>query len=289
MTSRERLILFAILLTAMLLLPLTIKAATEDEMVANFIAKTELKRPHRLFAPFLTVSFGKTDPKGYKNFVQEMNEYVKHVDGSDAFSGISGITGFEGGFSVVSDRSILSFSFNYWLNAGSSKHGDFRVSPNLWASAYEEYNDFTFRSEIKVWGVLLDYQYFLYNHPIPYAAPKGISVRAGGGIGYYGAFWYLWDGFGGYISDSGEFYELEDHLTGTGPGYHASAGIEYPILSGFVFAVDAKYLWLEFDKLSKQISSDIELYLLEEENGGPVKFDFSGPRINLSIKRYFTF
>ena len=46
MSSRERVILFAILLIAMLFLPLTLKAVTEDDTVTAHTAGLERSGPH---------------------------------------------------------------------------------------------------------------------------------------------------------------------------------------------------------------------------------------------------
>jgi hypothetical protein len=290
MNGKERFILFSILLLAMLLLPLTVKAASEDEVVAKFFANHEYKRPNILIAPFFSVSYGKVDPSGYHYFVRSVNGSVQRNSPQTPvpLSSIYRVTSFEGGFGVGVNRGMLSFGFNYWLTAGSANSGDYQVVIDLATGLSEDLNDFTFRSEIKTWGVFLDYQYFIANPPKAFLKPTGISLRMGGGLGYYTGYWYLWDGFGGIRTDTGEFYELKDHLKGSGLGLHLSAGAEYPFWNGFLFAFDAKYMWLKFDRMRKRVSSSYELYLVDIATGDPIEVDFTGPRANFTIKRYFT-
>lgn len=290
MNWKERFILFSILLLAMLLLPLTVKAASEDEIVAEFFAKHEHKRQNMLIAPFFSVSYGKVNPSNYHSFVDNMNSTVDRLDSDvhGALAGIFRITSFEGGFGVGVDRGMLSFGFNYWLKAGSAHRGDYQVLFDLATGLSENLEDFTFRSEFKTWGVFLDYQYFITNPPKALVRPSGLSLRAGGGLGYYTGYWYLWDGFGGIRTDTGEFYELKDHLKGSGLGLHWSAGVEYPFWNGFLFAFDAKYMWLKFDRMTKEVSPTYELYLIDNASGDPIEIDFTGPRVNFTIKRYFT-
>jgi len=289
MSSRERLVIFVILLISMILLPLSLKAMTEQEVVDEFLAKYEHRRPHSMVAPYISLSYGKVEPKNYHHFVDATNFLVKPVSTSGStLDGVFRITSFEGGCSIVSSRGMISAGLSYWLTVGSDNSGDFTVYTDLSLSTYELISDFEFRSEIKVWGVYLDYQYFFMNPPIPFTRQTGLSLRAGGGIGYYGAYWNLWDGFGGVRLDTGDFYELEDHLKGSSPGFHLSAGVEYPVWNGFLISTDVKYLWLEFDKLSKKVSPTYELYLVDDETQDPVKIDFSGPRINFTLKKYFT-
>ena|GEM_PF-2606025 len=290
MNGKERLVLFSILLLAMLLLPLTVKAASEDEIVAEYLANHELKQPHTLIAPFFSISYGKVDPSGYHYFARSVNGSVqpKSPGTPVPLSSIYRITSFEGGFGVGVDRGMLSFGFNYWLNAGSANSGNYQVAVDFAAGLSEDLSDFTFRSEIKTWGVFLDYQYFIANPPIAFMQPRGISLRMGGGLGYYTGYWYLWDGFGGIRTDTGEFYELKDHLKGSGMGLHLSAGAEYPFWKGFLFAFDAKYMWLKFDRMRKKVSPTYELYLVDNATGNPIQVDFTGPRAIFTIKHYFT-
>jgi len=291
MTSKERIFLFGVLLATMLLLPLTLKAASEDEMVQQFLNQhQEVTKRQMLISPFFTLSYGKVNPDGYHNFTSETNKYIKAINTTDAtaLAGIFRITSFEGGLSLLLDRGQLSLGIDYWLTNGSAKTGDFAFYYDLTTGAHEDVLDFTLRSEVKVWGVFLDYQYFIHNKPKPEVGLTDLAVRIGGGAGYYGAKWYLWDGFGGYIQDTGEWYELTDNLKGSGPGFHLNFGVEYPAFRGIVLAADAKYVWLKFDKLSKPITPTYELYLVRSDTKEPVDMDFSGPRLNLSIKHYFT-
>jgi hypothetical protein len=250
-----------------------------------------VEKPKLQIVPFFGISYGKVDPGSYNRFAIETNRYVKYSSssGTTALLGIYRITSFNGGFGLIVKQGMLSFGFDYWLTTGSNNQGDFKIYSDLGTGLSEDINDFELRSQISVRGVYLDYQYFLLNAPEPFIRSNEISVRAGGGIGYYAGYWNLWDGFGGIRLDTGEFYKLEDALKGSGPGLHLSAGVEYPVPYGFMLAFDAKYLWLNFDKLSKKLSATYELYLVDSETGDPIEFDFSGPRATLTLRRYFTF
>jgi hypothetical protein len=291
MSSKERFVIFGVLLVTMLLLPFALKAATEQEIVDEWISNNEAKTPKRLLAPFFGVSYGKVTPDQYNTFANETSNYIKYTSspGIDALLGIYRVTSFQGGFGLCVDKALLSFGVDYWAAMGSTNKGDFQVVADLGAGLPDDLNDFEMRSTINVWGIFLDYQYYLLNAPEPFVPQRNFSVRAGGGVGYYAGFWKLWDGFGGTRLDTGEFYELKDHLKGSGPGFHVSIGVEYPVWNGFVLAFDTKYMWLRFDKLSKRLSREYELYLVDLETRDPIEFDFSGPRASLTIKRFITF
>ncbi len=290
MTSKERLVIFGFLLITMLLLPFTLKAESEQQMVEKWLANMETVKPKLQIVPFFGISYGKVTPDGYNTFATEFNRYVKYTSttGVTALSGIYRITSFSGGVGLVVKKGMLTFGFDNWLAVGSNNKGDFVAYNDLGTGLAESINDFEMRSQINVRGVYLDYQYFLLNPPEPSARPDALSFRAGGGLGYYAGYWNLWDGFGGIRSDTGEFYVLEDALKGSGPGFHLSAGFEYPAWYGFTLAFDAKYLWLKFDKMDKRLSATYELYLVNSETGDPIQVDFTGPRASLSLRRYFT-
>jgi len=286
MSGRERFAVFAFLLVIMLLLPIALKAATEDEIIQEHLAQLEKKRPRMLFSPFFSFKMGSTNPDRYEYFVNQMNSTVSQVGGGSPLLSFSGIKAFDAGFSILHSGGLLSFGFSWWNKVGSAEQGDFVVSQEFGAGA-TTLEDFEFTSQIRVYGVYLDYQYFLLNPPQPYIPQKGLSLRAGAGIGYYGARWYLWDGFGGYRQDNGEYYELEAHLSGSWAGYHIGMGIEYPLWKGFIVTTDAQYQWMTFGRLSRSIDATMDLYLVDED-GGPIKIDMTGPRVNFGLKMYFT-
>ncbi len=291
MTGKERLVIFGILLVTMLLLPFTLRAETEQEMVDEWLANAESKKPKLQIIPFFGISYGKVNPDGYNRFAIETNRHVKYSSssGTTALSGIYRITSFNGGFGLVVKRGMLTFGFDYWLTVGSNNRGDFITYNDLGVGLSEYNHDLELRSQINVRGVYLDYQYFLLNAPEPFIKSKGMSIRAGGGLGYYAGYWNLWEGFSLTDKETKEKFQLEGALKGSGPGFHLSAGFEYPVPYGFTLAFDARYLWLKFDKFDKRLSATSELYLVDSETGDPVQFDFSGPRATLTIRRYFTF
>ena len=129
MNKNERLVIFALILAILVLLPLTVKAASEQEMVDEFISKYEKKQAHRMLVPYFTLSYGKVDPKSYHRFVDDVNEVVDVVNpsGPGPLASVYRITSFEGGCGIVVDRGMLSFGFNYWLTVGSANQGDFRI------------------------------------------------------------------------------------------------------------------------------------------------------------------
>ncbi len=286
MSAKERLLLFALLLVAMLLLPIAVKASTEDEIVREHIAKIEKKQTKILFSPFVSFTLGSVSPDRYDYFAEQMNSAVSRSGGGETISTFGSISAIDVGFGIVHGGGQLTFAFSWWGRSGSANTGDFTVLQDF-GSGTATLENFEFTSQIRVYGVYVDYQYFLVNAPKPHESHRGLALRAGAGAGYFGARWYLWDGFGGYRQDTGEYYELDGHLSGSSGGYHLGVGIEYPLWKGLVIATDARYQWLEFDRLSKAVDATMDLYLIDADTGGPIKVDMTGPRINFVLKTYF--
>jgi hypothetical protein len=288
MSGKERLLLFVLLLIGLLLLPFTVKASSEKDIIDAFLQKKELKRPHNLLFPSLSIHYGFVDPSSYNGFVSDVNGAMSPytTGGMSVLHEIGRVSGFDIGFGVVSHKGMLSFAFTYWLNAGSTVPSDLTFTLG---EGQVEVDNFEFRSQISTWGLVADYQFFILNPPKPFTESKRIALRLGGGGGFYKSSWRLWEGFGGVHPQTGEQFVLTEPLKCSKGGFHISGGAETRLWKGLVAALDMKYLWLDFQKFSLRESETYELYLVHNDSQEPVGADFSGLRMALTLKTYFTF
>ncbi len=288
MHGRERIILFAAVVLLLILLPLTVKAQTENEMVQAFLKKYDDNRRDMLFVPFASLTYGFFNPDGYENLVSEINSVARRTDGHPALTDIEDAWSFNGGFGIVYDKALINFVFSWWSEVGSVHTGDFTL--DLGAGFPEALNeDFSYTSLIQIFGVSGEYYYYLLNAPDVMKGPTEISLRIGGGIGYYGARWELWEGAASFDDDGdGEFDELDDKLTGSAPGFHIGYAIEAPVFERLTVSFEPRYQWLNFTKMSNRLSEQLTVFALDPATGDELKLDFSGFRAELGLKWFFT-
>jgi hypothetical protein len=274
-----------------LLLVIPAMAQTEDELVAQFLKKTEKKKTKKVGFFIINGSFGRLNrDNDYNKFSVRVTPLITSVDGTTiGVDKIDYSQEFFGGFGfIVSPKSSASIGFAYWLKMGSSQSGDMNLSlVNLNASdpAY----DFDLKSEVQVYGIAGNVDYFLTNPPDADGQLTNLSFKIGAGLGYYFANWEVWDGFTGYNLATGEPEVINGELEGQALGVSLQLAAEYPInLGGLVLESSAKYLYLNFTDMKWYNSYNEETVATVNNSGLPVELNLSGPRFQIGLKRYFS-
>jgi hypothetical protein len=265
---------------------------SEDEIVASFLKKTEKKKSKHAVGFFvLNGSYGRISRDNkYNYFAGRVTPLVTSTNGSSTLvddisntQEISGAIGF-----MTSRKTAVSLGFSYWLKLGSSRTGDFNLSlvnendPNPHAG-------FDLKSEVKVIGACANFDYFLSNPPDKDGVLRKLAVKLTAGGGYYKASWQLWDGFAGYNLTSLQSEAVGGKLSGSAPGGNLGISAEYPInFGGLIMEGLLRYTYLNFTNMKWYNGSNQEVVATYNESGSRVDLNFSGPRVQLGFKRYFS-
>jgi len=274
-----------------LLLAVPAMAQTEDELVAQFLKKTEKNKVRKVGFFVVNGSFGRLNrDNDYNKFSVRVSPLISSVDGSSV--GIEKINysqEFFGGFGfIVSPKSSATIGFSYWLKMGSSEFGDMNLSlVNLGAS--DPTYDFELNSQVQVYGIAGDLDYYLVNPPGADGQLNNLSFKVGGGLGYYFARWQVWEGFTGFNLTTGVPEVIDGKLKGSAIGVSLQVSAEYPIkLGGLVMEGSARYLYLNFTDMKWYNSYNEETVATVNNSGLPVELNMSGPRFRIGLKRYFS-
>lgn len=284
--------LFALILVIGMSLLLTVPALaqSEDELVAQFLKKAEKSKVKKVGFFVVNGSFGRLNrDNDYNKFSVRVTPLISSVDGGAiAVDKINSSYELFGGFGVmVSPKSSASLGFTYWLKMGSSQFGDLNLSLVNMNDPNPLY-DFELKSQIQVYGITGNADYYLTAPPDSNGQVNGLSLKVGGGFGYYFAGWELWDGFTGLNLITNQPEVIDGKLKGSAPGVSLQIGAEYPIsLGGLVLEGTARYLYLNFTSM-KWYNSYNEETVATVNQTVPVELNLSGPRIHVGLKRYFS-
>jgi hypothetical protein len=286
---RHRMIAFLVI-GFVLLSVVPVMADTEEEMIAKFFNKTN--QPAAKKVGFLVVngSLGRLNKDNdYNKFTNRVSPLLLNLSG--------GSTELEkvfyshelyiGAGMMTSPNSAMSLGFSYWLKMGSNQVGDFNLS-QLNASDPDDHYSFDLKSELQVYGIVGNLDYYLLNPPDRDGILRRLSVRTTVGGGYYFARWELWEGFTGYNLSTEMPEVVEGKLTGQAPGFSGGVAVEFPVrLGGLVAEGTVRYLYLNFNAMKWYNSNSDETVATVNNSGTRVDLDFSGPRVHFGLKRYF--
>jgi hypothetical protein len=266
-------------------------AQTEDELVAKFLKKTERKQSKKVGFLVVNGSFGRLfQDNDYNKFTTRVNPLLASVGSTTpTVEKINNSYELFGGFGMISSRKTAAqFGFTYWLKQGSAQTGDFNLSLVNMNDPGDLYG-FNLKSEIQVYGLTGEVHYYLSEPPDKYGKLHNIAFKLGAGFGFYFANWELWDGFTGYNLSAGTSEVIEGKLKGSAPGFKALAGAELPIgLAGLVVEGAAQFLYLNFTGMKWYNSNNEETVATVNNSGKKVELNMSGPRVQLGLKRYFS-
>lgn len=266
-------------------------AQTEDELVAKFLKKVEKKQDKKVGYVIVNGAFGRLyRDNDYNKMTERVSPLVSSVgDGSGEVGKINSSYELFGGFGVMpSPKTSLELGFSYWLKQGSAQTGDFNLSLVNLDDPTDHYG-FDLNSQVQVYGFSASLDYYLSEPPDKDGNLNNLAFKVGGGLGYYFASWELWDGFTGFNLSTGEPEVIGGKLSGSAPGLTASLSAEYPInFGGLVIEGEARYLYLNFTGMNWYNSNNEETVATVNNSGVPVELDMSGPRVQLGLKRYFS-
>lgn len=284
---------FAYILVSFLVLVLAVPAMaqTEDELVAKFLKKAEKKQIKKVGYFILEGSYGKLGTNSdYNEFASGVSRYLFSSSGESV--GIDGIYRSKeiyAGFGLMTNpKMAASVGLSYWLKMGSSENGDYNLTL-VNASDTDDRSDFDLKSEVQVYGFSSGFHYYLMNTPDKFGKLHNIAVKANMTAGYYFASWELWEGYTGYNLSTNSGSDIGGKLTGSAPGVSLGLSLEYPTpLAGLVLEGSASYFYLNFSKMKWYNDNNEENVVVYNNDADRVELDFSGPRANFGLKRYFS-
>lgn len=266
-------------------------AQTEEELVAKFLKKAEKRQIKKVGYFVVNGSMGRLNrDNDYNKFTTRVSPLILSASG-----GTEGIEKMEysheffGGFGVkTSAKSAATIGFTYWLKMGSSQVGDFNLSLVNLDDPNDHYG-FELNSEIQVYGFSGQVDYYLSNPPDKDGILNTLAFKIGAGLGYYFAQWKLWDGFTGFNLNTATAEVINGELKGSAPGFSAGLSAEYPInLLGLVLETNVRYLYLNFTSMKWYNQYNQETVATVNNSGLRVDLNMSGPRVQMGLKRYFS-
>lgn len=283
--------LFPIVLGLSLLLAVPAFSQTEDEIIARFLKKTETKHKTQLGYVVVNGSYGRLkNMNDYNRFAEGLSPFITGLNGSyDHIDGIFRSKEFYGGLGMMVSRKVaLTGGFSYWLKMGNTPVGDYDLSSAFPADT-QAHDAFELKSEVQVYGFSADLNYYLVNPPDNQGILRAIAVKLSVGGGYYFAKWSLWQGYLGYNLSNQSYDEIGGKLSGTAPGITAGVSFEFPLkLAGLVMEGAARYQYLNFGNMKWYNGESQETVVVHLGSEERVKLDFSGPRAQFGLKRYFS-
>ncbi|MEZ5359600.1 MAG: hypothetical protein R3F48_12345 [Candidatus Zixiibacteriota bacterium] len=284
---------FTYLLVVFLVFVLAVPAMaqTEDELVAKFLKKAEKKQIKKVGYFILQGSYGKLGTNSdYNQFASSVSRYLFSATGESV--GIDGIyrsKEFYLGFGLMtSQKTSASVGISYWLKMGSSDNGDYNLTL-VNSNDMENRTDFDLKSEVQIYGLSSGFSYYLLNAPDKEGVLHNFALKTNISGGFYFASWNLWEGYTGYNLSTSTSEDIAGKLTGSAPGLSVGLSMEYPTpLMGLVLEGSASYFYLNFSKMKWYNDNNEENVVVYNNDADRVELDFSGPRANFGLKRYFS-
>ncbi len=274
-----------------LLLVVPAMAQTEDELVAQFLKKTEKNHVKKVGFVVANGSFGRLNhDNDYNKFSVRVSPLISSVSGGTV--GVDRIYDSKelyGGLGLMmSPKTSGTIGFGYWFKMGSEQSGNLDLSLVNLDDPNPVY-DFNLKSQVQVYAISGQIDYYVTNPPDRDGILHALAFKVGAGAGFYFANWQLWDGFTGFNIDTGEPEVVGGKLTGSAPGFTAQAAVEYPMqLGGLVVEGSLRYLYLNFTGMRWYNDNNQEVVATVNNSGTRVNLDMSGPRLQLGLKRYFS-
>ncbi len=274
-----------------LLLVVPAMSQTEDELVAQFLKKAEKTQVKKVGFVIANGSFGRLNrDNDYNKFSVRVSPLISSVSGGTV--GVNRIYDSKelfGGFGLmVSPKTSGMIGFGYWLKMGSKQSGDLDLSLVNLDDPNPVY-DFNLKSQVQVYAISAQMDYYVTNPPDRDGILHALAFKVGAGAGFYFANWQLWDGFTGFNIDTGQPEVVGGNLKGNAPGFSAQASMEYPMqLGGLVVEGSLRYLYLNFTGMRWYNDNNEEVVATVNNSGTRVNLNMSGPRVQLGLKRYFS-
>lgn len=263
---------------------LTMANDKEQELVNQFLKKTESKHVQKLSWMSVGFSVDRVNRNNdYNSFASSLNT---QLDGGK-FSWIGNATAFSAEFGAfVKSRLAWSVGGEYWLKIGQTLNGSVTYAPSGGTPAVITNP----RSEIKTLGFFTSLSYYVMNAPKPSQPSNGLSAFIGGSVGYYQVSWDLFSEYQNLNLATAAPDGANTTFKGSAPGFSAQVGLEYPVkFGGLVLSGEASYLHLNFDNVAWYNSVDQEVVATYGgTNDSRVDIALSGVRAKINLKKYFS-
>lgn len=253
-------------------------ADTEDEIVAKYLQKQEKIIVKKIGFVNARFSYGILPQRsGYSTVNFSASNDLASIDGSIIpHEGIyrSNELSLQLGM-MLKPRVSLQVGFDYWLTMGSRTTVDYTTTIGVLST-----NDaFVRDGEVTVYGFTASSDYYLLGFPTDDGRLTGLALKLGGGFGYYRTSWDYWN----------EADDAADPLSAGAPAIWLQGGLEYPLpLFDLVIGANASYIYLNFSGFKSYNSEGGDLELISAGDGDSLELNFSGPRAQIELKRYFT-
>ena len=260
-------------------------AQTEDEIVARYMKKVEKK--HKSKVGFFSTSFSYgmlANDNGYNKFINYANDRIAP---GNPLGGIWRTSQISANFGMLlTSRATLKFGFEYWMQMGVDKTGDYTLS----IEPIGAQTDFNLQSEVQIYGITGGTDYYLLNPPDKNGVFNSLALRVGATGGYYMAKWQTWDGLTPYNLTTASYESNDDPFKDNTIGFTVTAGADYPTpVFDLLLGVDIGYQYLNFGNVKSYNTVNEELYVSYSDSGTDrVDFDFSGLRGKIELKRFFS-
>lgn len=262
---------------------------TEDEIIAKYLKKTEVRNSNRIGYVVVTGCYGRLGTgNDYNRFGEDLSRFVTGLNGSyDHIDGIFRSKEFYAGLGMItSSRTALEAGLTYWMKMGNSPQGDYNLSL-AFPDDTSDHLGMQLKSEVQVYGFSGNFAYYVTNPPDKSGLLRSLAIKTNLGAGYYFANWQLWDGFNTFNLSTQDYEPLDGKLTGTAPGFTVGMTLELPVgFGGLVMEGGARYQYLNFANMKWYNSKSEENVVTYNGTTERVKLDLSGPRAQFGLKRY---
>ena len=280
----SRFVVITVLFTLFAFGSLLASTDKEQEMVNQFLKKTETKHVQKLGWMSVGFSVDRINRKNdYNSFTMSLN---RQMDGGE-FSWLGNATAINAEFGTMMSKSLAwSVGGEYWMKVGQSLSGDVLYAPSGGTPTVLTNPS----SEIKTLGFYTSLAYYLKNAPKPGTPTTGISLFVGGTVGYYQTSWELFAEYQNLNLSTAVPDGSNSTFKGSAPGFSANLGVDLPIqFGGLVLSGEASYLHLNFGNVAWYNSVDQEV-VATYANSTETRVDIalSGVRAKVNLKKYFS-
>jgi hypothetical protein len=280
----SRFVVFVALLTLFAFGSLLASTDKEQEMVNQFLKKTETKHAQKLSWMSVGVSLDRINRKNdYNSFTMSLNH---QIDGGQ-FSWLGNATAINAEFGAfVKNGLAWSIGGEYWMKVGEKLSGNITYAPSGGVPTVLTNPS----SEIKTLGFYTSLAYYLKNAPKPGKPITGVSFFVGGTVGYYQTNWDLFSEYQNLNLSTAAPDGANTTFKGSAPGFSANLGVDFPIqFGGLILSGEASYLHLNFNNIAWYNSVDQEVVATYAGSTDTrVDIALSGVRAKVNLKKYFS-
>ena len=256
-------------------------ANSEDDVVNKYLNRLESKHVKKVSWVSGSFNFHRINrDNDYNKFANYESNNLTNSDLSWLGDGVN--LGLDMGI-VFNKRFAWSLTGEYWMKMGEEISGDITYLPT--STTVENP-----KSEISMYGIATGLQYYLTNPPNENGVLNGVSVRAGGSVGYYSVSWDLWDDYQNLNLATNTSTGNNTSFKGNSPGFSMLMGVDYPLnFFNLNLGLDFSYLYLNFDNVAWYNDQDQEVVASYDGTpDGRVDLGMSGFRGKIEIKRFFS-